>query len=135
MCNLLNNLLHSMLYAYANRPYAQSNNPQTHSESTCSSTSTSSIPDCLLSCPQISATYRIHNLPQYSQLRINYNWSEWSSNSLCQQFIPINILKPRMLLYLINSSRTQSCIRISQQQLNKNIFTLLIKSIEWGDHL
>lgn len=64
-----------------------------------------------------------------------YHWPKRRFRLSMVQFVPFDISKPRMVFDLFNSISTKSLIRIPQQELNDGIFTLLMKSMDVGDHL
>jgi len=64
-----------------------------------------------------------------------YDWLERSFKFFMEKLIPLDIVQPGMVFDLLYAVTSQSLSRVTQQQLNKEYFTLFIKSIECGDHL
>ncbi len=77
----------------------------------------------------------IRNLPQCSKYPTSYDWLEGSFHLLEQNFFPFDVTQPRVFGYFFNAVGAQTSLRVSHEQLNEHWFTLLMKSMAWGDHL
>jgi hypothetical protein len=64
-----------------------------------------------------------------------YDRFEGCLHLLLLHLFPLNIGKPGMLLDLVDAVGSQSSLRVTQEKLNSPDHTLLMKSMEWGDHL